>query len=72
MPSCTENRELVRLLVGRQEVNPNALYGQGTALQWAVECDCEDMVELLLSDKQTNPDFYLFGEWRDTLTPNTD
>lgn len=53
-------------------MNPNALYGQGTALQWAVECDCEDMVELLLSDKQTNPDFYLFGEWRDTLTPNTD
>lgn len=51
--------ELVRLLVGRQEVNPNALYGEGTALQWAVERDREDMVELLLSDKRTNPDFNL-------------
>ncbi|OJJ78618.1 ankyrin repeat domain-containing protein [Aspergillus glaucus CBS 516.65] len=40
----TPLHSLVRLLVGRQEVNPNALYGQGTALQWAIECDCEDMI----------------------------
>lgn len=50
---------MLRLLINRQDVSPNALCWDKTPLQYAVEANREDMVELLLRDKRVNPDFTL-------------
>lgn len=48
--------ELVRLLVNRDDVDPNALSSNGTPLEAAVEANEEDLVKILLTDKRINPD----------------
>jgi ankyrin repeat protein len=53
--------ELVRLLVNRSDVDPNALFADTcssdrTPLHIAVDTNEEDLVEILLTDKRINPD----------------
>lgn len=47
---------MIRLFLGREDVNLNALFQNMTSLQIAVQDNREDTVELLLSDKRINPD----------------
>jgi len=47
---------LVRLLLAREDVNPNRLDEFGrTPISWAAGYGCETMVKLLLARKSVNP-----------------
>ena len=48
--------DMVRLFVNRDDVDPNALSGGFTPLEFAVMENMEDIVEILLTDKRVNPD----------------
>jgi cytohesin len=48
--------ELIRLLVNRDDVDPNAPSSNGTPLEAAVWANGEDLVKILLIDKRINPD----------------
>lgn len=50
------HREMIQLLIGRDDVHPNAIFDNYTALKFAVHSGFEDGVEMLLGDKRTNPD----------------
>lgn len=57
--------DLVRLLVNRKDVDPNALSSNRTPLQVAVDANEEDLVEILLTDKRVHPDL----TFRNSQTP---
>lgn len=64
--------ELVRLLVNRESVDPNALFADtsfsdSTPLHMAVKMNDEELVEILLTDKRINPDLTA----RPLALPNT-
>ncbi|KAJ5681606.1 ankyrin [Penicillium maclennaniae] len=48
--------ELVRLLVNRENVDPNALHAKSTPLELAVDRNNEELVETLLTDPRVDPD----------------
>ncbi|CAI7632904.1 unnamed protein product [Penicillium pancosmium] len=48
--------ELARLLVNREDVDPNALGEDSTPLRLAVRANRGDLVEILLTDKRVDPD----------------
>jgi len=51
-----QHLEMMQLLIGRDDVHPNAIFDNYTPLEFAVHSNFEDGVELLLNDKRTNPD----------------
>lgn len=51
-----EQIKLLRLLVNRDDVDPNAWYQGQTPLQLAVHKGRDDLVEILLTDPRVNPD----------------
>lgn len=59
--------ELARLLVNREDVNPNALSDKSTPLQLAVRANRQDLVEILLTAKRGDPDLNVHSPSRTPL-----
>lgn len=51
-----KQHDLVRLLMNRKDVDPNAIGKTGTPLQLAVDANEPALVQLLLTDKRVEPD----------------
>lgn len=58
--------DILRLLVNRDDVDPNVPFSDYSPLQLAVEANNEDLVEVLLTDARVNPDWTTL---RDAQTP---